>query len=179
VLPDFLSHYYACEKGPFRNLSDLPAEEAESLLNHLRTAGIGFASQRGDDYLTIRRELEARVRALFIAKGGQPQRSVPHYMILGRCAWVRSWYVEGCEVCVPLANFAADQVSFTYGDTFPAMRYSDGKPYRGQVYTLADLPSLIEHYGLPQERNPDGARGPDRYIEAQVWSDAPLKGWLA
>jgi len=24
----------------------------------------------------------------------------------------------------------------------------------------------------------DGSHGPDRYIEAQVWSDAPLRAWL-
>ncbi len=65
------------------------------------------------------------------------------------------------------------RVSFTYGDTFPAMRFGDGKPYRRQVYTLAELPDLVVMYGLPQEWNADGKGGPDRYIEAQVWYDPP------
>ncbi len=178
MLPDHLCHYYACEQGPFRNLSDLSLADAERVLESIRECGAGFASQRSADYLTIRRELEAKVRKLFIEKGGQPRRQHPHYMILGTCAWVKSWYAQGCELRIPLLNFAPEQVSFTYGDTFPAMRYVDGKPYRGQVYTLAELPALVEQFGLPQSWNPDGQHGPDRYIEAQIWDDAGLAEWL-
>lgn len=178
TLPDTLYHYFDCQQGPFRNLSDLPADKAEAVLAGIRQSGSGFASQRSADYLRIRRDLEARVRQLFSEKGGQPQRAAPHYFILGRCDWVKSWYVERCEIAVPLANFVSEHVSFTYGDTFPAMRYGDGKAYRGQVYTLAELPGLIEQYGLPQVWNPEGQQGPDRYIEAQVWGDEALREWL-
>jgi hypothetical protein len=99
-------------------------------------------------------------------------------MILGSCPWVLNWYREGRELRIPLAVFDAAIVSFTYGDTFPAMRYGDGKPYRQQVYTLAELPRVVQEYGLPQEWNEDGQQGPDRYIEAQVWDDEPLKPYL-
>ncbi len=58
------------------------------------------------------------------------------------------------------------------------LRYGDGKPYRRQVYTLAELPELVAQYGLPQNWNPDGKQGPDRYVEAQIWSDVPLRPWL-
>jgi hypothetical protein len=39
---------------------------------------------------------------------------------------------------------------------------------------------FVNRNGQPQNWNPDGKLGPDRYIEAQVWSDEPLKllGWL-
>lgn len=178
MLPLDLCHYYDCSQGPFRNLSDLPEAEAERVLNAIRAQGMGFASQRAVDYLSIRRGLEQRVRELFIEKGGQPRRERPHYMILGACDWVKSWYVAGCELCIPIANFAAEHVSFTYGDTFPAMRYGDGKPTRGKVYTMAELPVLVAEFGLPQICNPDGKLGPDRYIEAQVWDDASLRAWL-
>jgi hypothetical protein len=57
------------------------------------------------------------------------------------------------------------------------MRYQDSKPYRGQVYTLDEL-ELIRLYGLPQDWNPDGEFGPDRYIEAQVWDDTPIRQYL-
>lgn len=178
MLPSSLYHYYDCTRGPFRNLSDLPAEQAEAVLASIRERGEGFASRRAADYLAIRRDLETRVRALFVEKGGRPVRARPHYMILGACAWVKSWYTEGCELSIPLAQVAPEHVSFTYGDTFPAMRYGDGRPYRGQVYVLAELPALIEQYGLPQVWNATGANGPDRYIEAQIWSDDPLRSWL-
>lgn len=178
MLPESLYHYFDCSYGPFFSLSDLADEEAEAVLQRIREQGVGFASQRAQDYMTIRRQLEQRVRQLFIEKGGQPRRMSPHYMILGCCDWVKSWYGSGCELCVPLAAFPAEIVSFTYGDTFPAMRYPDGKAYRGRVYTLAELPALVAEYGLPQDWNAEGTEGPDRYIEAQVWDDAPLQTWL-
>ncbi len=179
MVPGFLTHYYERARGPFVNLSDLPLNEAEAVLDAIRRRGDVFASQRAPGYLRIRRELEDRVRALFIAKGGQPRRERPHYMILDACLWLLSWYTDGCALCVPLAAFDPGTVSFTFGDTFPAMRYQDGKPYRGQVYTLDELPELIRVHGLPQEWNLDGARGPDRYIEAQVWDDAPIRQYLS
>jgi hypothetical protein len=177
-IPDFLSHYYEARRGPFLNLSDLPLEEAEVLLQRIRQEGVIFASKRAADYIKIRRGLEEQVRELFVAKGGKPRRARPHYMILGSCPWVESWYVEGCELRIPLVDFDPAIVSFTYGDTFPAMRFQDGKPYRGQVYTLNELPDLVRGHGLPQEWNAQGQHGPDRYIEAQVWDDEPLEGWL-
>jgi hypothetical protein len=175
VSPDFLCHYYEAAIGPFVNLSDLPPADAEQRLARIRREGRIFASQRADDYLAIRWELEDRVRALFLEKGGAPVRQRPHYMVVGACPWLLAWYVEGRELRIPLAAFAPEQVSFTYGDTFPAMRYGDGKPYRRQVYVLNELPDLIRQFGLPQEWNPDGRYGPDRYIEAQIWNDAPLR----
>jgi hypothetical protein len=176
--PNSLYHYYEASKGPFLNLSDFPLEEAERILGEIRQKGKVFASRRNEDYLQIRRALEEKVRQLFIAKDGKPKRERPHYMILGACPWLIDWYKDGRELRVPLVAFRPEIVSFTYGDTFPAMRYQDGKPYREQVYTLGDLPELIRLYGLPQEWNPDGEFGPDRYIEAQVWDDEPIKQYL-
>jgi hypothetical protein len=70
-------------------------------------------------------------------------------------------------------------VSLTYGDSFPALRVQDGGLYRGKVYTLDELTELVQNYGLPQDWNPDGRLGPERYIEAQVWEDEPVKEYLS
>jgi hypothetical protein len=178
VIPDYLSHYYEADRGPFVSLSNLPPEEAELIQEQIRREGKVFASQRKADYLQIRRELEDQVRALFITKGGRPVCQRPHYMILGSCPWLLDWYQAGCELRIPLSKFDPGRVSFTYGDTFPAMRFRDGKPYRGQVYRLDEIPALVETYGMPQEWNRDGSLAPERYIEAQVWSDEPVKPYL-
>lgn len=177
-VPSTLSHYYESAIGPFRSLTRLSPTEAAGILRSLKERGDVFASQRQSDYLAIRRELEATVRQKFIAKGGNPSLQQPHYMIVGTCDWLKRWYREGREIRIPLTEFRADMVSFTYGDTFPAMRYRDGKPYRGQVYCLDELPGLVQKYGLPQEWNRDGQHGPERYIEAQVWSDQPVRRHL-
>jgi hypothetical protein len=176
--PDFLSHYYERSNGPFRSLSNLSLQEAEAVQERIRQAGVQFASQRPADYLVNRQVIEGRIRSLFIQKGGCSLRQRPHYFVLGSCAWLLDWYECGCELCLPVSRFNMKAVSFTYGDSFPTMRYQDGKPYRGQVYTWDELPILVESYGLPQDWNPNGELGPERYIEAQVWDDAPLIEFL-
>lgn len=114
MVPEYLYHYYECSRGPFRNLSDLSLAQAEAVLADIRQRGEGFASQRKADYLTIRSELEAFVRTRFVEKGGKPHRAHPHYMILGKCDWVKNWYREGCEVHILLNEFDPQCVSFTY-----------------------------------------------------------------
>ena len=98
---------------------------------------------------------------------------------MGACPWLRGWYIEGCELSIPITAFAPEIISFTYGDMFPALRLPADRPYRGQVYRLADVPEVIAHFGLPQEWNRDGQAGPERYIEAQVWDDRPLRPFRA
>ena len=166
-----LYHYYEFKIGPFVNLSDLSIEEAEKIQSGIRREGAVFASKRSSDYLVDRRELEDKIRNLFIYKGGKPLRERPHYMTLGSCPWLIEWYVDGRELSIPLSDFSKEVISFTYGDTFPAMRYKDGKPYRGMVYTLDEIADVVNRYGLPQMWNSDGSKGPDRYIEAQIWTD--------
>ena len=178
IIPDFLSHYYENSAGPFSNLSMLPLEQAEQILEEIRRNGNRFASQRSSDYLTKRLELERRIRERFEEKGGRPKLRQPHYMILGTCAWLKGWYVDGQELQIKLTLFPKECVSFTYGDSFPAMNYKDGKPYRGQVYVMSELREIIKQYGLPQEWNSDGRGGPERYIEAQIWDNNPLRDYL-
>jgi hypothetical protein len=176
--PDFLTHYYEKSTGPFSNLSMLPIEQAERILEEIRGNANRFASQRSSDYMKKRLELENRIRQLFEQKGGKPRLTKPQYFILGACPWVKEWYVDGQELQIKLDSIPESCVSFTYGDSFPAMNYVDGKPYRGQVYTVGELGEVIKQYGLPQRWNPDGRGGPERYIEAQVWDDDALKEHL-
>jgi hypothetical protein len=58
------------------------------------------------------------------------------------------------------------------------MRYQDGKPYRGVVYTKQEIMKVIEQFGFPQEWNKDGKLGPERYIEVQVWDDRKLASFF-
>jgi hypothetical protein len=47
---------------------------------------------------------EMIARKLFIEKGGQPVREVPHYMVVEACKWLNSWYIDGCHVKIPDAK---------------------------------------------------------------------------
>ena len=178
LMPDFLAHYYEKSAGPFSNLSMLSLEHAEQILAEIRRNGNRFASQRPVDYIQKRFALEDKIRKRFEAKGGKPILTRPHYMILGACPWLKEWYVDGQELQINLVSISVSCVSFTYGVSFPAMNYNDGKPYRGQVYILDELREVVWQYGLPQIWNPDGKGGPEPYIEAQLWDDTPLKEYL-
>jgi hypothetical protein len=174
---DYLYHYYEKAIGPFRNLSDLPAEEAAEILDSIRQTKEVMAGRREAGYMERRYELEQLARAMFISKGGQPVRQVPHYMVVGECEWLSSWYEEGEAVQIHISSFNTDRLSFSYGDLFPTFspKVNDGKEYRGNIYTYKEMLQLIHKYGLPQVWNKDGARGPERYIEVQVWDDEALK----
>ncbi|QHW29956.1 hypothetical protein GZH47_03305 [Paenibacillus rhizovicinus] len=170
-----LYHYFERGAGPFRNLSALSDEDAACVSARLRVEGRAFASKRSDDYLAIRRELEQRARSMFVRKGGRPSGNFPHYMTLGPCRWLETWFVEPEVIALDWDYFTAETLSFTYGDLFPTMRVADGRPYREQVYTKAEIRGIIGQYGLPQHWNPEGESGPERYIEVQVWDDAAVQ----
>ncbi len=138
-----MHHYYDKAIGPFKNLSMLTSEAAEDVSSRIRLEGNSFASQRSNDYMQIRRELESIARKQFIAKGGQPQNSSPHYMTLGACDWLLSWYINPGVIVIPWEQFLEESISFTYGDLFPTMRYRDDKPYRKQVYTRRESLNLL------------------------------------
>lgn len=170
----FLYHYFELAKGPFLSLTDFPLHEAMIIQDQLKEDKSLFASKRSNEYLYIRRDLEKRARELFIGKGGKPIRSTPHYMTLGKCQWLKEWYKDGQELEIHIDEFDERTISFTYGDLFPTMRFQDGKPYRGQIYTKEEIYKLMQKYGLPQDWNRQGDKGPERYIEVQIWDDRPL-----
>ncbi|MFW6313035.1 MAG: hypothetical protein ACOC2N_04040 [Spirochaetota bacterium] len=172
-VPDHLYHYYDESTGPFCNLSDMPLAEAQEVQASFASRHEYFASRRAPGYVETRFGLEDRLRDCFISLGGRPVRSRPHYLTLGRCDWLLGWYPDPRFVRVALRDVDPAVVSFTYGDLFPAFRW-DPPPMGGRVLLIADLAAVIAERGLPQDVNSDGALGPLRYIEAQLWSDEPL-----
>lgn len=174
----FLYHYFEKEQGPFRNLSRLSVQEAMEVSREIRKEGKIFASQRNEEYMIIRRELEKIAREQFILKGGKPTNVYPHYMTLGPCPWLQSWYQEPAFLKLSWEVIPSELMSFTYGDLFPTMRYQDDKPYRKQVYTREEIDHVIDQFGMPQDWNADGLQGPERYIEVQIWDEKILETYF-
>ena len=79
---------------------------------------------------------------------------------------------------IPVEEFDLKTISFTYGDAFPvfsdARHKMDDKEYRRKLYVYDEILELIAKYGLPQNWNDDGVHGPERYIEAHIWSDETI-----
>ena len=153
---EYLYHYYEKARGPFMNLSYLGIREAHSIMDALKSESNTFAARRNEGYLE--------------------RRQVPHYMVVGACDWLKSWYLDGQCVKIHISEFDLSTISFSYGDLFPTFspRVTDKREYRRNVYTYQEIVKLIMKYGLPQAWNADGRNGPERYIEVQVWDDVPL-----
>jgi hypothetical protein len=184
AIPEFLTHYYARTSRPFRTLSDLSAGEVEAVIGQLREIGSLPFRLTQQQYMVKRTNIERIMRRAFVQKGGFPTRENPHYMVLGTFSLWESPDFEA--VRIPLGQFPSEVISFTYTDSFYAFESTSlrGKaipprPYHRQVFRSEELPSLIDESGLHAEKwKCDPQAEFDVYIEAQIWSDEPLKQYL-
>jgi hypothetical protein len=175
----FLYHYYDAKIGPFVSLSDLPKEEADAVLGRIKMERPHVqCAARDADYMFRRRMYEDIIKKEFIKKGGGVLRDSPHYMVVEHSPWLSTWYENSAFLKIPIDEFDVSTVSFTYGDSFPTFspwpRDDDWKEYRRKLYTYEEILGVIEKYSLPQTWNDDGKHGPERYVEAHVWSDETI-----
>jgi hypothetical protein len=141
--------------------------------------------------MDLRRLTEARLRELFIAAGGKPERPTPHYFVLGDSPWYEGLAEKMEHVQLPLAALPPDQASITYPDSFTAMGFGtqsglgqQPRPYHGRVFRLDELAGLIEQFGTPAPSRDGGYQTwttwpAEPYIEVQLWSDEPISAYLA
>ena len=183
---DYLTHYYMGDREPFHSLSALPDDDAIRIMVALSDdTPFGARFKQPHQYLAARKESEAWVRAEFIAKGGRPQASFPISCVLGSSRWLEQAAPERAihaAICIPLALFTADDVSFTYPDSMISRWFGRDKPaeyyqpeLHGRVFTLPEILALVAEKGMPEEdwdSKLPVTLAP--YIEAQVWNHALL-----
>lgn len=177
----YLYHFYDRRSGPFKSLTKLSREEAEEVIRRINSERPdSMCAARTEDYVDKRRNCEAVLRREFAAKGGIMEISSPHYMVLEFSPWLSTWYEQSEYIRIPVEEFDLRTVSFTYGDSMPTFsdRVNDGREYRKKLYMYDEIVKLIEKYGLPQDWNDDGRYGPERYIEAHVWSDRTINRYI-
>jgi hypothetical protein len=88
-LPAEVTHYYLAGRRPFMSLSDLDEIGRSAVLAEmadLRRAGTQHRPF-GARYMELRELTEGRLRELFEAAGGKPERKNPHYFVLGTSEW--------------------------------------------------------------------------------------------
>jgi hypothetical protein len=169
-----LFHYYDKSIGPFVNLSEISLDEAKKVMNDIKQKKPDVqCAKRHNQYLEDRLYYEKLIRELFLEKNGKVERIAPHYMVVEHCPWLSTWYENSAYIKIPVEEFDLETISFTYGDSHPTFspRINDNKEYRKKLYNYHEILGIIEKYGLPQDWNRDGRYGPERYIEAQIWSD--------
>lgn len=173
-----LFHYYDKDTGPFKNLSELDDSLANQiLLNIKKNKPDSFCAKRSDSYMKDRRYFEEILRNEFLKKGGKIERLSPNYFTVGEVKWLESWYLNPEHIEIDVNTLNKDYISFTYGDSHPTFssKVNDLKEYRKKLYTYDEIIEIIKKYGYPQDWNKDGEFGPERYIEAHVWTDNGIK----
>ena len=194
-IPTVITHYHPAEDPPFRNLSEVPERDRAKVIAMLaerRRQRPNFHRVFGAKYITLRLATEEKLRALFLATGGRPERHAPHYFVLGSSKWFEGLYPSTKKVVLPITDLDPATTSITLPDSFTAMRLGKDygiplepiKPYHNRLYLLSELPTLIATHGIPVDeltvdysnyvREPFG-----KYIEVQVWSDTPVRRFLA
>lgn len=177
----YLYHYFDKRSGPFRSITAVPKEEGNMILDKMkRERPDSMCAKRDEDYIAKRRGTEEILRREFTAKGGIVELESPFYMVVEHSPWLSTWYEQGDYIKIPIEEFDVRKISFTYGDSMPTFspRVDDGREYRRQVYTYEEIVKIIGKYGLPQDWNDDGSKGPERYIEAHVWSAEPIESLI-
>jgi hypothetical protein len=151
-LPEFVTHYYLAGRRPFLSLSELSDAELAEVLADLRTLRQAGKQHRpfGPRYIDLRRRTEARMRELFAAAGGNPERPAPHYFVLGDSPWFAGLAKNMNRVQLPLSALPPRQTSITYPDSLTAMELGtefglsqQPRPYHGRVFLLSDLQGLV------------------------------------
>lgn len=175
----YLYHYFDRAVGPFVSLSDLPLREAKAVIRAIELEKPNVqCAHRHPTYMEDRCAYEEILRTEFRKKGGVLQRENPHYLVVEHSPWLSTWFENSDFIRIPIEEFNLKTVSFTYGDSHPTFsprpREDDWKEYRRTLYTYEEILEIIDKYGLPQEWNDDGRFGPERYVEAHVWSEEPI-----
>ena len=172
----YFFHYFDKRSGPFKSLTKMSLDTAVQILEQIKAERPNsFCAERDENYIIKRKNCEAKLRELFAEKGGVMDIASPYYMVVGHFPWLESWYESPGVIKIPLDTFDPRKISFTYGDSMPNFAVIDGKEYRGIVYTYDEIQGIIEKYGLPQDWNAEGNFGPERYIEAYVWSEDVIR----
>ena len=174
----YLYHFFDKRTGPFKSLTAVSAEEAKTVMEKIRRERPNSqCAQRHDKYVEYRHNCENILKREFAKKGGVMEIDSPHYMVVEFSHWLSTWYEQSEYIKIPIEEFDTRTLSFTYGDSMPTFSDSvnDGKEYRKKLYTYEEILQVIDKYGLPQDWNDDGSRGPERYIEVHVWSDKVIK----
>lgn len=177
----YLYHYFDKRSGPFKSLTALSEDSAASVLERIKNERPdSLTAKRDDDYIFKRMKCEKIVKKEAESKGILMDIPSPHYLVVEHSPWLATWFEDPGVIKIPIEEFDTRKISFTYGDSMPTFSplVTDGKEYRRKVYTYEEILDVIARYGLPQDWNNDGSFGPERYIEAQVWTDDPVRQYI-
>ncbi len=179
----FRTHYYLPDRRPFLNLSELDDASIAAIDREMAALARGRQFRPSPRYMEWRRLTERRMRGLFLDRGGKPERTAPHYFVLGGSRWFEGLAVGMQSITMPVASLPPAVTSVTLPDSFTAMEFgarfglpAEPKPYHGRVFLLDEIDDVMAEFGLPtaswDQRHEDWREWPETaYVEIQVWSE--------
>lgn len=163
-------HYYFPGTDPWKNIMNLPEDEAFAKARELADAHPGETSfGRFDDfanYYPMRKDTDKYVHDCFIEKGGEPELLHPFSFTLLECDYLRKWFSEGEKIELDLADIPDDQISFTIGDSCAQFGWGD----RPEVLTKTELLQKIHACGGSVEAFLKESLGKFAYVEVHIWT---------
>ncbi len=165
----FITHYYYPGTDPWKNIMNLPEEEAFRTAKELAaahpetTSFYRFADFQ--NYYPRRKKADAYVRDTFIRLGGNPRLQHPYSFVLSESEYLKDWFDSSDRIVLDLSDIPDDQISFTIGDS--CALFTQG----------LELVVLTKKMLLEQVRACDGlvdvflkkALGRYQYVEVQLW----------
>ena len=174
----YITHYYFKDTDPWKNIMNLPEEDAfkkaaELADEHPDTTSFGrFADFV--NYYPQRVKADAYVREEFIKLGGKPQLDHPYSFVLLECEYLKEWFSDGKSFRIDLNNIPEDVISFTIGDS--CAQITNGMI--PAVMTKKMLFDDISRFDSPEEYL-KAVLGKFAYIEVQLWTsmDDSTNNW--
>lgn len=183
MLPDHITHYHYPDKKPFLNICDLSAEELKAVVSELNERHRKGETKRAfpDWYFLQRREAELKLQQLFREKGGNPQRSSPHYFVLGKSPLLEWIYNHNfMTVEIPLKEIRSE-LYFSLGDSLWTMAESQNpeqqwqnKWYQGHLYNYSETMEIIKEIQLDLGDESSLKKNAIAFVETFIWSDHEL-----
>ena len=164
-----ITHYFFPGTDPWKNIMNLPEEEAFRIAGELAAAhpdetSFGrFADFR--NYYPLRKRADEYVREAFVRLGGKPRLLHPYSFVLTECEYLRNWFSGGNRIVLDLSDIPDDQVSFTLGDSC-AMLIHGSEP---AVLTKVMLLEGIRACGGSVDVFLEKSLGKYPYAEVQLW----------
>ena len=177
MIPNVITHNFDPALGAARNICSLPIEEAERVLDGIRASG---TRQIKANYLRRRIAVEDWLISERYKKLGDTPLSRPIYFFLGDFANGKD-PSRPSSLVMPLDAFSPEVLTFTYPDSMASLPMAlrkehapQRKEYHGVVFTLQEIERVVAKFGFPISD-----RKYDRFIEVQVWDDAPIRKYMS
>ena len=165
----YITHYYYPGTDPWKNIMNLPEDEAYRMAKTLSDAHPDITSfgrfADFENYYPARKKADAFVRESFLQLGGKPKLSHPYSFTLMECEYLREWFDSSDKIVFDLEDIPEDQVSFTLGDSC-ALIVHGSEPV---VLTKKNLLERIEECGGSTEVFFKESLGKYAYVEVQLW----------